>query len=75
MKSTGIKIPSLDGKDLYLANHAVEPKGYSLYKKDGSINLAKFKNTLDYSLDSEKLREVYLKVYRNKSQTRCCLPI
>ena len=68
MKSTGIKIPSLDGKDLYLSNHAIEPKpgGYSLYKKDGSINLAKFKNTLDYSLDSEKLREVYLKVYRNK---------
>lgn len=68
MKSTGIKIPSLDGKDLYLSNHAIEPRpgGYSLYKKDGSINLAKFKNTLDYSLDSEKLREVYLKVYRNK---------
>lgn len=46
----------------------VEPRpgGYSLYKKDGSINLAKFKNTLDYSLDSEKLREVYLKVYRNR---------
>lgn len=68
MKSTGIKIPSLDGKDLYLSNHAIElkPGGYSLYKKDSSINLAKFKNTLDYSLDSEKLREVYLKVYRNK---------
>lgn len=46
----------------------VEPRpgGYSLYKKDGSINLAKFKNTLDYSLDSEKLRDVYLKVYRNR---------
>lgn len=46
----------------------VEPRpgGYTLYKKDGNINLSKFKNTLDYSLDSEKLREVYLKVYRNR---------
>ena len=53
---------------MYIASHLVEPRpgGYSLYKKDGSINLAKFKNTLDYSLDSEKLRDVYLKVYRNR---------
>lgn len=68
IKSTGIKIPSLDGKDLYIANHLIKPQpgGYTLYKKNGEINLNKFKNTLDFSLDSEKLREVYLKIYRNK---------
>lgn len=40
--------------------------GYELNKKDGSTNLNRFKNALDFSLDLIKLREVYWKVYRNK---------
>ena len=70
MKSTGVRIPSIEAKDLYLANHLVTERseggsGYSLIRADGTVNLSKFINTLDYSLDLIKLREVYTKVYRN----------
>ena len=63
-----VYIPSVDAKDLYLANHLKEPgtDGYSLLRKDGTVNLSKFVNSLDYSLDLIKLREVYLKAYRNQ---------
>lgn len=63
-----VYIPSVDAKDLYLANHLKEPdpKGYSILRKDGTVNLKKFINTLDYSLDLIKLRDVYWKVYRNQ---------
>ena len=66
IKLDGIKIPSLDAKDIYIANYLYPKQGYNLKRKDGSYNIAKFKNTLDYSLDLIKLREVYLKEYRNK---------
>lgn len=38
--------------------------GYSLVDKDGKVNYRRYANTLDYSLDQIKLREVYEKVYR-----------
>ena len=38
--------------------------GYSLVDKDGKINYRRYANTLDYSLDQIKLREVCEKVYR-----------
>lgn len=63
-----VYIPSVDAKDLYLSNHLVNknPKGYSILRRDGTVNFKKFINTLDYSLDLIKLREVYWKVYRNQ---------
>lgn len=68
MEVPGIRIPSLDAKDIYLANHleTQSPEGYSLIRKDGTVNMRKFVNVLDYSLDLIKLREVYSKVYRNR---------
>lgn len=68
-KLSGVRIPSVDAKDLYLANHLVkeDSNGYSLIRKDGTVNLKRYLNTLDYSLDLIKLREVYYKVYRNQN--------
>lgn len=66
IKLDGVKIPSLDAKDIYIANYLYPNKGYNLKRKDGSYNLSRFKNALDYSLDLIKLREVYNKIYRNK---------
>lgn len=43
--------------------------GYSIRYKNGDINTRKFINTLDYSLDLIKLREVYEKVYRRTNFT------
>ena len=62
-------IVSADAKDLYLACYsAPSSTEYSvLYRKGqnaGEINTRRFINTLDYSLDLIKLREVYEKVYR-----------
>lgn len=67
-QATRVRIPSIDAKDLYISNHLIEPapKGYSLILKDGTVNMRKFVNTLDFSLDLIKLREVYTKVYRNR---------
>lgn len=74
MVQSAVYIPSLDAKDIYLTNHYIEdhkshhvgdnPRGYTLLMKDGSYNIKRFINTLDYSLDLIKLREVYEKVYR-----------
>ena len=62
----GVKIPSLDAKDIYIANYLYPKKGYNLKRKNGTYNLSRFKNALDFSLDLMKLREVYYKVYRNQ---------
>lgn len=61
-------IPSIDCKDLYLANHFVNPVlyGYDLTKKDGTDNLRKYMNSFDYSLDLIELREVAKHVYGKK---------
>lgn len=61
-----IYIPSIDAKDLYLSNNYIttdSTKGYSLLKQNGEINWHRFKNTLDYSLDLIRLRDVYDDTY------------
>lgn len=55
-----VYIPSLEAKDLVLQEQ------YTLYDKENNLNLRRFINTLDYSLDLIKLQEVYQKVYRNR---------
>ena len=61
-------IPSVDCKDLYLANNYIKnvPYGYKLTKKDGTDNFRKYINSFDYSLDLIELRDVAKKVYGNK---------
>lgn len=65
-----IYIPSIDGKDLYLANHFKDEEknqtGYQLITKAGHINYNRFINSLDFSLDSEKIRKTAKKVYKKK---------
>lgn len=72
MGQTGnsVYIPSLDGKDIYLSNHYIDSKhnGYRLKRADGSFNLNKFCNTLDYSLDLIKVRDVFKKVYSHEAR-------
>ncbi len=68
MTEQGIRIPSLDAKDLYISNHLINSpdSDYSLICADGTVNMNKFINTMDYSLDLIKLRQVYLSTYRKK---------
>lgn len=66
----GIRILSIDAKDIWLSNHCQKEQeipGFQIRRPDGSINTRRFTNTLDYSLDLIKLREVHRKVYRNHS--------
>ena len=66
-----IYIPSVDAKDLYLANNFKDEEknktGYRLVTKLGNVNYNRFINSLDFSLDSEKLREVAKKIYGKKN--------
>ncbi|MBD5137154.1 MAG: hypothetical protein HDT39_14570 [Lachnospiraceae bacterium] len=63
-----IYIPSIDAKDIYLASNYIKEnsEGYSLYCKNGSINLRKFVNSFDYSLDLIELYKIYYRKYRKK---------
>lgn len=56
-----VYIPSLDGKDIYMANHHRHGvgDGYRLKRQNGQFNYARFVNTLDYSLDLIKLRDIF----------------
>ena len=69
VKST--KILSIEAKDLYNSNNLKydNPVGYAIRKDDKSINTKLFINTLDYSLDLIKLREIYEKVFRRHDFT------
>ncbi|MFG6378251.1 MAG: hypothetical protein K1W19_08060 [Lachnospiraceae bacterium] len=62
-----IYIPSIDAKDLYLANNFKDKEknktGYKLTTKTGDINYNRFINSLDFSLDSEKIRETAANIY------------
>ena len=60
---------SLEAKDLYSAARNHNPGGYGIRGANGSISIRKFTNSLDYSLDAIKLREVYETVMRNKRFT------
>lgn len=72
--SNGVYIVSVDAKDLFLSNYSSpSSKEYSV-KMTGAdhndqFNTRRFINTLDYSLDLIKLREVYEKVYRRMDFT------
>ena len=65
-----IYIPSIDAKDLYLANNFKDKEknriGYKLTTKTGDINYNRFINSLDFSLDSEKIKETATNVYGAK---------
>ena len=65
-----IYIPSIDAKDLYLANNFKDNKknniGYKLTTRKGEINYNRFINSLDFSLDSEKIREIVKLIYSDK---------
>lgn len=65
-KFNGVYIPSIDAKDIYLSNNYIADKGvgYSLYKRGGELNINRFINTLDYSLELIKLKEVYYSISR-----------
>lgn len=67
-------IVSVDAKDLFLSNysndHCTEyTVRYSSGEDQGEFNTRRFINTLDYSLDLIKMREVYEKVYRRMDFT------
>ncbi len=70
MLESGVCIPSLDGKDIYISNHCVnqkvnengKPIGYRLRNQAGVLNLGRFINTLDYSLDLIKMQEVFAQI-------------
>lgn len=70
----GVYIISADAKDLFLANYS-SPSSHEysvrLRGADQSdqFNTRRFINTLDYSLDLMKLREVYERVYRRMDFT------
>lgn len=74
MLENGVRIPSLDGKDIYISNHCNYQKlndkgvpiGFRIRNQNGDLNLSKFINTLDYSLDLIKMQEVYESVYRRR---------
>lgn len=70
MIDSGFDILSLEAKDIYLANQYYDKENgvnikYSKGVNKGEINLNKFVNTLDFSLESIKLLEIYEKKYRN----------
>lgn len=64
----GLKIMSIEAKDIFAAMHQENNDNceYSIRSANGSLSLRKFSNTLDYSLDYIKLREVYEKRMRRK---------
>lgn len=77
MLENGVRIPSLDGKDIYISNNLNKQKinekgfpiGFRLRNQNGDLNLSRFINTLDYSLDLIKMKDVYESVYRRRDFT------
>lgn len=63
---SGVYIPSIDAKDIYISEHYIEtdPQGYHLKLSDGKYHLRKFTYTLDYSLDFIELLKIYYKKFR-----------
>lgn len=63
-----VKLLSIECKDIASAMKISEnTDGYCIRTRDGGLNLKKFINTLDYSLELIKLREVYEKATRRKN--------
>lgn len=74
VQDQGVYIVSADAKDLFLATYSHEEGGeyrikYQGGASAGEYNTKRFINTLDYSLDLIKLRDVYEKVYRRRGFT------
>ena len=65
----GYCIMSLEAKDLYGAMHPADnsDRSYRVRDKNGELNYKKFINTLDWSLDTIKLEDVYLKTIRRRN--------
>lgn len=61
INTNSVYIPSIDGKDIFISNHYMidDEVGYKLTDKNGNLNYSRFINTLDYSLDLIKLREIF----------------
>lgn len=59
----------MQAKDIYATMNLKKdnPLGYNIRKATGEISLSKFKNTLDWSLDTIKLQEEYCKAARKKN--------
>lgn len=74
-KFTGCYIPSIDAKDICLADNMIKksPLGYSLRQKNGEWNLRRFSNALDYSLDLIELKKSYSEIFNKKDFSfKCC---
>lgn len=67
INTNAVYIPSLDGKDIYISNNLDQKTGYKLKNKNGGLNFSRFINSLDYSLDLDKLRQVHKSVYPDAS--------
>ena len=69
INTNAVYIPSIDGKDIFISNNYIDStlNGYNLRMRNGDYNLSKFLNTLDFSLDLIKLREVYERVYNARN--------
>ena len=63
-QNNSVYILTAEAKDLYNTNHLKNGNGsgYCIRTKAGNINVKKFINALDYSLDLIKLREIYEKI-------------
>lgn len=68
------KIMSIEAKDLFSAMNHVNPdeREYRIRSADGSINLKRFSNAFDWSLDAIKLEEVYRKRMRRQDFSFKC---
>ena len=65
-----VYICSFDAKDIYLANALKNGNEYgcAITQMDGTPLITRFRNTLDYSLELIKLREIYDKAYHYTSK-------
>ena len=63
INTNAVYIPSLDGKDIYISNSLDPKNGYRLKNKAGNLNLSRFINSLDYSLDLIKMRQVHKSLF------------
>lgn len=63
INTNAVYIPSLDGKDIYISNSLDLKNGYRLKNKTGNLNLSRFINSLDYSLDLIKMRQVHKSLF------------
>lgn len=63
INTNAVYIPSLDGKDIYISNSLDPKNGYRLKNKTGNLNLSRFINSLDHSLDLIKMRQVHKNLF------------